>query len=390
MKKICFVVSDLRTLGGQQKIVAKIANALADSENFSVSILFIGPKEVSKTISYVMNPKIKLIYDERLLRQKKRYIPYQIATRIHKYITVFNNLELLKNIYFPKAEVETFKRFFDKKNYDVVIGIAPRISALIAMSAIKSKTIGWMNSSVERYFYLKKDALTNQIELYKNILPTLDELVVLTDSAKKEYSKFLGITPTRIYNPLTVFSEESSSLENKSLLFVGRIYYKTKGLELLLKSIKYLDSINVDFIVNIVGDGPDMPKLKQDISNMNLGHRVILHGSTTDVQSHYINNSILLVPSIVEGFGLVVTEGMEFGLPIISFETEGPSEIISDTEDGFLIQKYDYKEFALKAKLLLENKELRIKMGKNAKVNVQRFALRNIVHQWSDILGGSN
>lgn len=108
-------------------------------------------------------------------------------------------------------------------------------------------------------------------------------------------------------------------------------------------------------------------------------------GQTDNVASYYTEASIALLTSRKEGFGLVVTEAMECGLPVVSFKTEGPSEIIIDGENGFLIEKYDTEAFAKKIILLCNNKKMRYTMGQSAKQRASDFSINVIINEWSSL-----
>ena len=76
---------------------------------------------------------------------------------------------------------------------------------------------------------------------------------------------------------------------------------------------------------------------------------------------------------------------MECGLPCISFNLPGPSEIIKSNEDGFIIENGDINEFREKLKILMNNDELRKSYSKRAKDNVQRFDITKIADMWKQL-----
>ena len=87
-----------------------------------------------------------------------------------------------------------------------------------------------------------------------------------------------------------------------------------------------------------------------------------------------------------EGFGLVLTEAMECGLPCVSFDCPyGPREIIKNGEDGFLVDYLNVKELANTICKLIENDNLRKAMGLKAKNNVQRFNQDIVMQKWTSL-----
>ena len=83
---------------------------------------------------------------------------------------------------------------------------------------------------------------------------------------------------------------------------------------------------------------------------------------------------------------MVLIEAMACGLPCISFNCpHGPADIITEGQDGFLIQNGDIEAFAKATLNLIENEELRIHMGTKAKENVQRYKPDAIISLWDKL-----
>ena len=97
---------------------------------------------------------------------------------------------------------------------------------------------------------------------------------------------------------------------------------------------------------------------------------------------------MLLLTSLYEPFGLVLPEAMSCGLPVVAFDCPyGPSDIITDGVDGFLIRHRSIEDFADKVCLLIENPELRVKMGKAGIVSSMRYDASKIMPLWKSFFG---
>ena len=84
---------------------------------------------------------------------------------------------------------------------------------------------------------------------------------------------------------------------------------------------------------------------------------------------------------------MVLIEAQECGLPIVSFDCpEGPSEVIHEGEDGFLVPLADTDALAEKMILLAKNEEMRKRFGKAAKVNCQQFLPQKVGEMWMDLI----
>ena len=86
------------------------------------------------------------------------------------------------------------------------------------------------------------------------------------------------------------------------------------------------------------------------------------------------------------GFGLVLLEAMAFGVPVVAFDCgNGPSSIISDGENGFLVQSFDIKAFAERMMQLMEDDGLRRTMGSNGIQKAQQYTIDKIGLQWKQL-----
>ena len=134
-------------------------------------------------------------------------------------------------------------------------------------------------------------------------------------------------------------------------------------------------------------DFPRMKRLWKNISEKYPDWQLQIHHNTTDVVKAYTSGSIFIMTSRFEGFGLVLIEAMQCGLPCIAFDCPyGPREIIEDGENGFLIPYEDDALFIEKLTYLMEHPEEREKMGRTAKESLKRFDKQTIMNQWKSLL----
>jgi glycosyltransferase involved in cell wall biosynthesis len=136
-----------------------------------------------------------------------------------------------------------------------------------------------------------------------------------------------------------------------------------KRVDLLLEIAEHLKNIK-DIEFWVVGDGSDKNQLETIAKQKKLN--VIFWGWSRDVGGYISASNIVVSTAINEGFGRTLTEALSHGKPIISFESGGPVEIISDHKNGYLIKEYDTKSFAFKINELHESKILYADFSKNA------------------------
>ncbi|MFC1915841.1 glycosyltransferase family 4 protein [Chloroflexota bacterium] len=163
------------------------------------------------------------------------------------------------------------------------------------------------------------------------------------------------------------------------VLFVGRLS-KTKGIEYLVKAANILvnDWGYRDVIFLLVGpyqppeaiDKPvNMKEMFQFMDNSQLRQNVLFAGdfSHQELRKFYAACDIFVLPSIVDIFGLVITEALASGRPVIGTKVGAIPAQIKDGWNGFLIDPGDELQIAEKIKYLVDNPEERTRMGANSR-----------------------
>ena len=112
---------------------------------------------------------------------------------------------------------------------------------------------------------------------------------------------------------------------------------------------------------------------------------VELLGEKKNVIDYYTKASVFLCTSRWEGFGMVVTEAMECGLPVVSFKTDGPLEIIRDGKTGYLVDNFNLEQFADAVEQLMKNEKLRKEMSENASVRAKDFSVEKVGEEWEKL-----
>ncbi len=383
--KVCFITEDIATMGGRQRVTATICNGLIENTEIDVYILFTSPMNKVKKPAYILNEKVNILWNKKIAKGKYSNLFLKVFRYFNKNIKPIKSVRFLEKIYFPSSEKKAYENYLNKYNFDVMVGVGSRASAMLSLLDINCKKIGWMHCSYDLYFFTKGCFQYQQEKLYKKLFQKLNNIVCLTDNDAHIYKSELNKSINKIYNPLAFKTDEKSEFNENELLFVGRLDYEIKGLDLLIDSLSYLNKFNQQWHLTIVGDGQGKENLIKEIQKKGLEGYISIIGFTDNVLSYYQKSSILLLPSRSEGFGLVVIEAMECGVPVISYETDGPSEIIDNEIDGYLIKKYDTESFAKKIEYLLNNENERLKLSKNAIKKAKNFSIENIVNQWIQI-----
>ncbi len=215
--------------------------------------------------------------------------------------------------------------------------------------------------------------------IMEKLAKKFSKFIVLTDGNKNEWKslKNLEVIP----NPLSFYPEETSVLENKKIICVGKISYQ-KGQDLLIKSWKIVNKNFPEWVLELYGKENDNFLSTKNLNLINVKH----FPPEKNIEKKYLESSIYVMSSRFEGFGMVLIEAMACGVPCVSFDCNyGPSDIIKNNEDGFLVRKENIVELSEKIMELIENETLRKEMGQKAKQNVKRYNSEMIVKQWDNL-----
>lgn len=161
------------------------------------------------------------------------------------------------------------------------------------------------------------------------------------------------------------------SQDKINFLFVGRII-KVKNIDLILKTLQYLNEKNIDFQMIFVGIGQDLEYYKNKVKELNLQNKVIFTGSVDDdlLKSIYYNSDLFLFPSIFDNDPLVVVESALFDVPSLTLKGTGSSERIVDGDNGFVAEDED--DFILRTEKLAQDKNLLKLCGQKANQTIPK------------------
>ena len=186
-------------------------------------------------------------------------------------------------------------------------------------------------------------------------------------------------------------SPDKSNDEVINILFVGRVA-RVRRIEILLRAVAKL---SIPFHVTLVGEEERtaslskwgyMDELKKLCKALNISDRITFAGpiDQSKLANWYRKADIFVYPSLYENFGQPILEAAAAGMPIISTAVGVATEIVIDSETGFLITGED-QELAERITQLANN-NLRLKMGKALREKVRRlYGWQGIIDQYMDL-----
>lgn len=372
--KIVYCTPALYFAGGMERVLTMKANYFAEQYGYDITIILTEGKD--KPFFYPLSDKVKVIN-------------FDIG---------FEELwscSFLKKIYLYLKKQYLYKKLLNRElmklRPDITVSMLRREINFINEIQDGSKKIGEIHINRANFRNFEGNDANALKSLFSKFwmnsllskLRKLDRFVVLTEKDKEAWVELNNICV--IPNPLSFTSTSRSELSEKRVIAVGR-YCHEKGYDLLLKAWGIVQNRTKDWRLEIFGEG-ERTHYEEMIDTLNLDRqRCILNGRSSNIQVEFLNSSLSVCSSKFEGFGLVITEAMACGLPVVSFDCPwGPRAIISDGEDGILVENGNIEKLAEALVQMIQHPEQRVAMANKAIENVQRFRIDRIAEQWKTL-----
>lgn len=212
------------------------------------------------------------------------------------------------------------------------------------------------------------------------------QLVVLTESDARGWRQhFQNVTV--IPNPVTQYPDVIDDVpkDRGRIIFVGRFNHE-KRIDRLITAFSMIADKYPDWHVDIFGDGNEKQNLLNQIKEMKLEERVIIHEPTKAIYDEYKRSEMLVLCSEHEASPLVLVEAMACGVPCVSLDCpNGPREIIQDGETGLLAKDGDVEDLSAKIEWLIVHEAERLEMGKKARVYAATRRQSVVMEKWEDL-----
>lgn len=288
----------------------------------------------------------------------------------------------------------------EARRSNVVVGaleLLPTYFAYMAATLTKRPAIGWVHVPLDRWLkkYSRKHSLVVRL-----LYPRLTRVVCISQTAKQSMLKVAHIRRDRltvIYSPYDLNSliEKGKQLipdwaadifAKPTLIAVGRMDYE-KGFDILIKAHKKVLEKGIEH--NLIIIGPTYPlgaELQALVRRLNLTRSIFIKDYVENPYPLIKKATAVVVSSRFEGLSNVMIEALALGKPIVATACGGPTEILSDGENGLLVPPEDVDGLANGMSRILTDHSLREILSMPNGEQLSRFSPENIVPQWEQLL----
>lgn len=255
------------------------------------------------------------------------------------------------------------------------------------LSLINPEVIHCHNHAVIRMIFIRRNAVltvhdmnipTENFKYYKTIF-------AISNAVKFDIEKRSEIRPVLIYNGINivgVMQKKDYAFDIFRIIQVSRLDHKKKGQHILLKALKILvNDYKIKYIyVDFIGSGNSLSYLKDLVLEYKLKKHVNFKGSCDRefIYNYLKDYNLLVQPSILEGFGLAITEAMAAKVPVLVSDLDGPKEILRNGKLGGLFTVGDSNDLAQKIISIYKNYSDAVKLtDKASKYCQMNFSIKN-------------
>lgn len=375
--KIVYCLPQLFHPGGIERIVSIKANYLVEVYGYDVTIVVANQKK--QVPFFKLNEKIKIVdlnidYDNALRQPlfKRLYLRHKLQkkhkTKLSKYLFT-NHPDIVVSTFTHEAAFLPQIKDGSKKVLEFHFCKGHKIKMA------KAFHFGFITKLAYYYRCWQEENI---------IIPKYDQFIVLTKEDEISWKQKIH-NVKHISNILPFEKEGKSELTQKHVIAVGRLDGQ-KGFNRLIDIWALVTKKHPDWILDIYGKGRDLKALQSQIDNYGISDTTVIHQPDQNIKDHYLNSSIFVMTSIYEGLPMTLLEANGLGLPSVCYDFPcGPKDVIQDGINGFLVKDGDFNTFADRLSTLIENDNIRKRMGQEAYRMSERYSCKNIMREWVNL-----
>lgn len=300
---------------------------------------------------------------------------FQVAVLRRKNLSIKGGVEYFREFF---KSLKYLKKYIKNHNIDIVdTNTAVVFPGAIAAKQMKKKSIWHIREII-------KSNLENRV--ISLMMQKYADLIIANSYSTGKALKVSQDKIRVIYNAVDEKNEIKKEKNERLVIGMAGRINRWKGQKLFVDAAEKIHMEYPDVIFKIAGEAYEgeeylKEELTQYIREKNLDDTVYLLGQVNNMSLFYNSLDVFVLPSIQpEPFGLVVIEAMEFAVPVVATNHGGPTEIIQNGINGYLVDYHDCAEMVDAIKNLIENNEVREEMGRKGKeIKRERYSVSTMV-----------
>lgn len=265
---------------------------------------------------------------------------------------------------------------------DVVIGTRPGLNTMLA-----TRTRPGPVRLGQEHLTLATHSRALRLTL-RGVYPRLDALTTVTEADARDYRRMMRLPGVRVQsvpNGVPAPKVPPADGTGKWVVAAGRLA-PAKRYDVLLRAFARVVEERPDWRLRLYGGGREEARLRALVEELGLYNHVFLMGPAHPIEAEWVKGSVAAVTSSLESFGMTIVEAMRCGLPVVATACpHGPGEIIADGVDGRLVPTGDVGAIAGALLELINDDDLRQRMGRAAIADAARYDPARIGEMYSSL-----
>ena len=342
-------------------------------------------------------------YEMYLVLARRGPFDHEISKGVHVHILIEHSMSAkLLAPTGPFRYVLSLKQSIKEINPDAIISFGSLLNGSVSLSA---KLLGFSNrvllieaihesSEIRQHSLLERLFRTSFLKL---TYPLASTVVAISEDVASDLTENFGISKNlkTIYYGLDV--EKVRLLSNESV--EHRWFQRPKSFSTIVTCGRLVEQKGFSILINamtkvfqniklvIVGDGEQRDMLDEKISDLHLQKRIEIIGYDRNPYRYISKADLFVMPSLWEGFGLVLLEAIALGVPVIASDCpSGPRTILMDGECGVLVPPGDSDSLAQAINDLVKDSEVSTRLSLNAYKRAEDFSIKKTVNNYLDLV----
>lgn len=362
MKKKILFVNDEMTLGGVSRILNNLLSQL-DRDKYEIDLLVLHPHgELMNEIPEWIN----VIPSCRFFES----VDMEISTLIHR----LDILGIFRKIFFVLAMksglikniIKNKRHKMINKAYDVEFSAKEGFCTIFTAFGNTPYKLNWIQTDYKENNYAHR-----HMRLLKQALGHIDINIACSKQVSDSFKEVFNINNIVIIRNLInddkikILSKQVITFDffadkTINIIAVAR-FHPQKGINRLIQAIKYVKEFDIDIRLALIGDGPLMDDLKEQVNDANLCDEIIFLGYQLNPYPYIKKADLFVLSSHYEGYPTIVIESLICSTPVLAMKVAGITDQITEAYHGWIIEN---KQNDLNTKLLeiVKNKSNLTKM----------------------------
>ncbi|MGW2558856.1 glycosyltransferase family 4 protein [Streptomyces sp. NPDC001514] len=373
--KVSFLIHTIYGIGGTIRTTLNLAEELAGRHEVEIVSVFRHRDEPL----FAIDPRITVVplVDTRPSspdNEKEHPLALLPAERFPAHEARFKEYSRLTD--------ERVRDHYAASDADVIIGTRPGLVAYVAQFAPECAVrIGQEHMTHNHH----KPALRAEM---REQLAAIDAFVTVSEGDAAVWREQMPLPDTRVLaipNSVPEPMVTPSDLSGTTIVAAGRLAAE-KQYDVLIEAFGKVVAARPEWTLRICGWGNQKERLRRRIDELGLYNSVQLMGPRSPIEPEWVKGAIAVSTSRHESFGMTLVEAMRCGLPVVSTDCDyGPREIIADGVDGLLVPVGDVDAIADALLRLVDDEDLRRRMGTAAQTNARRFDPGPVAKQYEEL-----